>query len=429
MSNSIFGKSVLDASEIKVPLDQVRIIFADLDGTLYPGFHEKEPKRELRGLMKNLQYVSELERDWGIPVIPATGNNLVFAQAKFCDPSGRVLRDLRTSPGIYCNGALVKGAGGKELDVKSLGKCLRKQAKGDPTNKQSNFIQGFLERFENLITEGNSSLDSSKGFLPSNCCGGDEGEDQPVCLTSDCSLVGLGKDTVLVLDHRGLGPRGRQTASEWIERMAVKEEDLYWVSPVEMVNQAIEILSFLWLFPKSTMTNSLLLGQSWLHENGLVQFSGASERKSNGQPSKNFKVVCKHVHVPGIGPEIDFSPAGVNKGSAIIKMLRKPMDLGLKDLQMKDLLVRENMAIAVFGDAGNDIELFGMKRTIGGDQLEPLEHATSGGVYRPGIRVSMPWANDKLLLADANMHAEVHVVLSGIVKALKKKKKRDGSKI
>ena len=30
----------------------------------------------------------------------------------------------------------------------------------------------------------------------------------------------------------------------------------------------------------------------------------------------------KHVHVPGLGPEIDISPSGVNKGSAIITLMK-----------------------------------------------------------------------------------------------------------
>jgi len=408
MHSSTEYKPVLNKSEILVPLDQVRIIFADLDGTLYPGFYEKEPKSELRGLRKNLQYVRELECRWGVPVIPATGNSLAFAQAKFCDPSGKVLRDLRTSPGIYCNGALIMGAGGKELEVKSLGKCLRKNLTGGQSNGGNNFIHEFVKRWEDR---------------------GKELKDKPICLTRDCSLIGLGKEKVFVHDHKGLGQRGRQAASEWIKRMAVKKEDLHWVNSVEMGSRAIEILSFLIMFPRNTTTNALLFAQSWLHENELVRYPCPGERKSNGQPSESFEVVCKHVHVPGIGPEIDFSPAGVNKGSAIIKMLRNPRDLGLEDLHMKDLLKNENMAIAVFGDAGNDIELFGMRRTVSGDQLEPLEHIPDVGVYRPGIRVSMPWANDELLVGDANIRSEVHVVLSGIIEALQKKRRKARSKI
>jgi hypothetical protein len=65
--------------------------------------------------------------------------------------------------------------------------------------------------------------------------------------------------------------------------------------------------------------------------------------------------------------------------------------------------------IAVFGDAGNDIELFGMKRDRSGEALEPL-----GLNYRPAIRCAMPWANDELLLADSNVIATVDSVLQRI---------------
>ena len=101
--------------------------------------------------------------------------------------------------------------------------------------------------------------------------------------------------------------------------------------------------------------------------------------------------MCKHVHVPGLGPEIDISPIGVNKGSAIKVLLQDTEGhLGVSS-------DGSGADIAVFGDAGNDIELFGMKRDQTGGMLEPL-----GLDFRPAVRVAMPWANDELLLGDAN---------------------------
>ena len=118
--------------------------------------------------------------------------------------------------------------------------------------------------------------------------------------------------------------------------------------------------------------------------------------------------------------------------------------------------------IAVFGDAGNDIELFGMKRDRAGEALVgrclsltfhcvitscpclfhclstasfldlPLRyHGLSlsfsvplnclqvplGLDFRPAIRVAMPWANDRLLLEDANIVAPVGEVLARIAAA------------
>eukprot|EP01052_Picozoa_sp_SAG31_P010013 SAG31_NODE_536_length_14340_cov_9.449196_14_plen_197_part_00 len=64
----------------------------------------------------------------------------------------------------------------------------------------------------------------------------------------------------------------------------------------------------------------------------------------------------------------------------------------------------------MFGDAGNDIELFGMKRDGTGAGLLPL-----GLDFRPSVRVAMPWANDNLLLKDANVIAPCSHVLSQIV--------------
>ena len=64
----------------------------------------------------------------------------------------------------------------------------------------------------------------------------------------------------------------------------------------------------------------------------------------------------------------------------------------------------------MFGDAGNDIELFGMKRDRTGTALEPL-----GLDFRPSIRVAMPWANDQLLLQDANVTATVDCVLTQLI--------------
>ena len=103
-----------------LPYGEIQLVFTDLDGTLYPGAHEVEPASEKRGLMANMEQVAMLEAR-GLPVVPATGNNVGFAQLKMLDPrTGAKLRDLSTAPGIYCNGALVKGAGGREVAVRSL---------------------------------------------------------------------------------------------------------------------------------------------------------------------------------------------------------------------------------------------------------------------------------------------------------------------
>lgn len=171
--------------------------------------------------------------------------------------------------------------------------------------------------------------------------------------------------------------------------MMIQEDSYEWLSPEEFRAQAASVLSFLVLLPVNTAQNDLLNMQSWFQDQGLLTFAEPAKRCSNGEGQG---VVCKHVHVPGIGPEIDISPSGVNKGSAIAKLLAD---------------VRGNLGVdadgtgeqvAVFGDAANDVELFGMRRDATGEALEPL-----GLGYRPAVRVAMPWANDRLLTADANI--------------------------
>ena len=68
----------------------------------------------------------------------------------------------------------------------------------------------------------------------------------------------------------------------------------------------------------------------------------------------------------------------------------------------------------MFGDGGNDVELFGMQRTPNGSSLIKLDTG-----FRPAIRVAMPWANDHLLKEDANISAPVDQVLERIVDGVK----------
>ena len=359
-------KSSMDLSvPAGLPYRGVKLVFTDLDGTLYPGDrHEEEPKAEKPRLMRNMAMVTLLESHLGVPVVPATGNNVGFAQKKMLDPStGAKLRDLSTMPGIYCNGALVLGAGGEEVDVRHLGA----------------FVPGFVTQWL-----GSRSR-------PPRC--------------ADICIAGLAKERTLLMGWPGLSAVGRRTASEFTTQMMIDEPEFAWLEPEAFGSAAESILSLLILFPNdpdadAKVTLQLKLDtQAWLHAAALLDFDDATTRLSNGEGPG---VVCKHVHVPGLGPEIDISPSGVNKGSAIMKLLAgAAQHLGVE---------ASDSEIAVFGDAGNDIELFGMKRDRSGDALEPL-----GLSYRPAIRCAMPWANDDLLRGDANVIAGVDSVLRQIV--------------
>lgn len=361
---------------------QVRVVFADLDGTLYPGAHEEGPG--LPGFRRNMEAVAKLEKQ-AVAVIPATGNNICLAWAKFGE-----LRDLRMAPGIYCNGALVKGLGGEEVYCRSLGDCLD-QTSGDAATTEGEAAGKLTPNFlDVMVSAWVDALDASE----------EAGPFAPL-LRGGC-VLGLGKETALFLDHASYeSPESlaRDTGAKFQRHMEITSGE--WITGEAMRERAAEVLSLVLLLPTGTDSAALLAAQSWLQEQGLLSFASTTQL-SNGTPSSRFAVICKHVHVPGIGPEIDMSPAGVNKGAAI----RHYLDHVAEEF--------ENDNIAVFGDAGNDLELFGRRRGSDG-QLEPLPEFPG---FRPALRVAMPWANDDLLLKDATRHAPVHVVLEEISDSL-----------
>lgn len=357
-----------------LPYGDVAVVFTDLDGTLFPGpAYESEPKEQRPGLMKNMTAASALEA-LGVPVIPATGNNICLAQVKLMDPlTGAMLRDLSTAPGIYCNGALVKGIGGREIDVRALG--------------------DFVSRFVDLYVA------------------------RPPAVRADVCVMGLCKERGVVMRLDGMQEAQMRAGIQFKKHMEIPDDRWEWLPPAEFVAQRADILSLCMLLPraegseeKQAAEESLIGLQKWLHECQLLSFA-EPQRKSSG---RSDIAVCKHVQVPGIGPEIDISPLGVNKGSAMVKLLADPEgNLGVA--------AAGSDALAVFGDAANDVELFGMARNAAGTELEPLAQG-----YRPAIRVAMPWANDDLLLKDSNVQATVDRVLEAILSARGPAKEESG---
>ena len=217
-----------------------------------------------------------------------------------------------------------------------------------------------------------------------------------------CGLTAKGG--TVFLRWPGLSPVSEGTVANFTSCMMIGGDEYSCLDPAQFINEGASILSLLILTPQGFSQEGLLSLQAWLGEAGLLTFAAAGGL-SNGEGDG---CVCKHVHVPGMGPEIDVSPAGVNKGSAILKLLDDPLrHLGVD-------CNADGSDIAVFGDAGNDVELFGMKRDATGQALEPLYPDTGGAEikYRPAIRCAMPWANDPLLIADSNVVSTCDKVLA-----------------
>jgi hypothetical protein len=247
----------------------------------------------------------------------------------------------------------------------------------------------------------------------------------------EVAICGLGKESVfmLVLEE---GDKSRAVADAFVSHMGMTGQPcVKYLGPEEMKANAMDILSLPILFPK--IKNGLQLGhvdpknrdllevQTWLHGEGLIGFPTSEgfrvpQRKlsSGAKGLLGYDVVCKHVHVPGLGPEIDVSPAGVNKGSAMLRLMENPVEtLGI-DFGGEAASGRNNVGstMAVFGDAANDVELFGMRRSPSGNKLEPLPGTEeSKSFFRPPVRCAMSWANDTLLMRDATVLSKMHEVL------------------
>merc|ERR1712061_172380 len=100
-------------------------------------------------LEKNIAAMAMYEGAGGI-VFPVTGNNLLLAQREFMDPQDetRMLRDIRSSPGIFLNGALALGPQGHVLERWALGD-VRLYSKDDLSKQvmpeSVDFVTALLE--------------------------------------------------------------------------------------------------------------------------------------------------------------------------------------------------------------------------------------------------------------------------------------------
>merc|ERR1712086_286326 len=311
-----------------LPYDKIKLVFTDLDGTLYPGpAHEQQPPESNIGLLQNMLQVERVEAH-GVPVILATSNNLSSAQAKMVNPKdGKPLRQLANQPGIYCNGAYVQGCCGHQVYKQVI-------------------PAAFLAQLVTKWQEG--------------------GADRPFNDMAMC-IVGLSKDRTLLLNSPGLceGSPGMQAAQRWLQVSKVSEQEMEWVDGAAFADPELQVLSVLLLLPEGISEQEILGLQQWLHRADLIHFTDGGAAKCSGE-HQELQVCCKHVHVPGMGPEIEISPMGVNKGAAIMQLLKDTKStLGVD----WDAAADGGASIAVFGDARNDVELFGRQTSVDGQVL------------------------------------------------------------
>jgi len=326
------------------PWDSILVAFCDLDQTFYPS-------DDLDAFERNIAAADALRRR-GVDVVYATGNNLALAKAKFARVPGGIAQVVN-KPGIYCNGALVYGQTGALVkDVVN------------PT-----FVSTIVDAWDQL--------------------------DEPWCV--GCGLMGLGADRCYAFAQRD-GHTMPAASRRFIDHMRVDAQDVTLVSTTRQSSRATfahacnDVLSLVLLLPHHDGDEHLQLdtkekAQAWLARNGFTFHANKTGEHTA------FRVSCKHVHASKhIGPEIDISPTGINKGSAVIAYLENAFATDERPM---------NQHIAAFGDALNDMELFAFP--------------TRQPIHRPIVRVAMPGRSHEAIETDATHVAECHEVFQRII--------------
>merc|ERR1712110_628468 len=99
------------------------------------------------------------------------GNNILMAQKKFMEPDDGTckLRDLSTNPGIFMNGGLVQGPGGKWIESHALGKLY---LHGQPDERD--FVTALLDFFDDQGNKASLLTEVGLVFLTANLAAGYE---------------------------------------------------------------------------------------------------------------------------------------------------------------------------------------------------------------------------------------------------------------
>lgn len=274
----------------------------DLDKTMYP----PAGPDQARQLALNVAAMVRFEKTGGF-VFPVTGNNPPQAQVKFLDPNGKPLRDVSKHPGIFCNGGLVLGPGGVELERHALGKLLLRTSGVDVVTALLDFWHSPAQR---ALVEKIGLL----FFFPDVLAGYDE-------------------------------------AYEHVDAFCASQR----VTPVrrgraELVAGGKRVLQIVLLFPP------LVEGAQYedevkpwqLRVRGAMEAAGLADCAGGGASGIKF------TPMKDPWPEMDLCVGGVDKGSALSRFLQRAevcSYLGVRSVEPASHL-------AVFGDAANDVPMF-----------------------------------------------------------------------
>ncbi|CAE8721673.1 unnamed protein product [Polarella glacialis] len=343
-------------------MESFMVAACDLDKTLYPPAGPEQGTQ----LKANITGMNAFESMGGF-VFPVTGNNLLMAQKKFMDPEDetRMLRDLRTVPGIYTNGGLVLGPNGKEIEKHALGRLIL-QGRTDGLD----FVTAMLIFFDDASLKASVLQNVGMLLLAPEYIGGYD--------ASYSNVDGY-------------------AASQRVSARKMSREDI--------IAAKGDILLILLLFPPISEEKDARQAKeeydSVIHPQQLqileeMKVYGLMNCMYADGKSEGLGEGIKVTPMKDPWPEIDINVAGVDKGKALARFLQNSQVLEYLGQRSID----PSSQVAVFGDAPNDVPMF---------------MAVAG--VQPGLRVVMPHADDKILNELSNTKAEVADVLQMICKA------------
>ena len=299
-------------------------------------------------------------------MFPVTGNNIPQAQVKFTDSSGSNLRQLCVNPGIFCNGSLVLGPGGVELERHSPG---RLQMAADP---KIDFVTALLDFW---CAPEHRQLLVGVGllfFMP----------DELVSVEG-CAHDGYAHVSSFCVSQR-VTPTRRSRAALLGERERVLQVVLLF-PPLETNDTPCY---------EATCRPWQLRVQQAMEGRGLMKCSMDGGGGGSGDGSVGDGLRLTLMKDPW--PEMDICVGGVDKGSALARFLRHPAVLR----ELRADVIDPARHVAVFGDAANDVPMF---RAVGGTM--------------PAMRVGMPHATHEELIRLSTHRAECSEVLEDLCEA------------
>ena len=357
------------SSEVGPLLHSIRLSCQDLDKTTYVPGDEQTNRRNLQAMTK----FEALERGGKHMAVFVTGNNVAMAQEKatimMAGDESLTARfsDLTKQPGIYSNGALVKGLAGVTLEE---------------------FCKPLPSPFVTALVDAIATC-------PQRPC---------ASLPDDCGFIFYSMTQMIMLDDAAVHARLRASDAS-MRRAKGFCEDMMHMPVAFLPAEAIKgLASRREIYQVTVLYEWIELAGTELKNEYTAQHGAATEGRQqelaklieDGERQLAFKALSAPW------PSLDINAHGVNKRNAIVALCTH-----LSTAIAQAPITMEH--VAVFGDAANDLPMF-----------EPVDESAPVAGFagqRAAVRVGMPGARctEPLLAKASNVRADVYTVLEHAV--------------